>query len=170
MQTGRALYTSNGNQEHVNAIVVAATAVFTHELCRNIFAGQQRTSAVNIKRVARVCACNLMQSAKCKELEAIVEAVMEAPDGLPTLSNTPVLAEVMQLYHESISADDPQAFCQNTLVPAIVETAIEEGVCNEDTVASIACNMNDYEREWELFVPSTPFQTIVCSAISNMGI
>lgn len=173
MRTGRQVVQDGTTNSHVAAVVTGATAVFTQDLCRDMFTVQRLTGDDDIPGIARACACRLMKSSKCAELERIVTAVVESPDGMPELENTPLLAEVLQVYSEAARAERTGAsahFRRNTLVPAIVDTAMTTTDLNDVEAVAFLSSIDAHEAEWESFVPATPFQHIVCNAISRITI
>lgn len=171
MQTGIQVLHDTSVGPHTKAIITGATAVFTKDLCRDMFAVQQLTGDTDVPGIVRACAHRLMKSKKCQELEKIVMAVLESPDGMPELENAALLAEVLQVYSEAARAEragESQRFRTDVLVPALVQCAMDEAT-PVDPVAFIT-SINAYEAEWNSFVPTTPFQHIVCQAISSMTI
>ena len=173
MRTGRSVVKDNTTSSHIAAIVTGATTVFTQDLCRDMFTVQRLTGDNDISGIAGACACRLLKSSKCAELERIVTAVVESPDGLPQLEHTPLLAEVLQVYSEAARAERTGAstdFRRNTLVPAIVHTAMESAALTESDTVGFLSVIDAYKQEWNLFVPATPFQHIVVNAISGISI
>lgn len=161
------------DSSHVVAIVTGATAVFTQDLCQDMFTLQRLTGDSNIRGIARACACRLMKSEKCAELEKIVTAVIESPDAMPELEHTALLAEVLQLYSAAARAErtgESGHFRRTILVPAIVNTAMEATALSESEAAVFLSSIDAHEAEWNTFTPSTPFQHIVFNAISNIAI
>lgn len=173
MRTGRGIAQDGTTSSHVVAIVTGATAAFTQDLCRDMFTVQKLTGDTDISGIARACACRLMKSSKCAELEKIVAAVVESPDGMPDLEHTPLLAEVLQLYSVAERAERTGAsreFRSNTLVPAIVDTAMSAAVLSESEAIAFLSSIDAHEAEWSTFEPTTPFQRIVFDAINGITI
>ena len=173
MRTGTEMLCDNSRSPHVTAIITGATTVFTRALCRDMFMLQCLTSDEDVPGLARACACRLMKSDKCAELEKLVGEVVSAPDGMPEVSNRPLLAEVLQIYSEAANAERAGCsaqFRRDTLVPAIVEEAMDEPMLTEDAAAAFLTSINQYESEWNSFCPSTPFQQIVFDAIGRIPI
>jgi hypothetical protein len=171
MQTGRQVLHDPSVGAHTTAVITGATAVFTKDLCRDMFAVQQLTGDTDVPGIARACAHRLMKSEKCRELEKIVTAVLESPDGMPELENSALLAEVLQVYSEAARAEragESQQFRKDLLVPALVQCAMDEATPGDPT--AFISSINAYESEWDSFGPTTPFQHIVCQAISSMSI
>lgn len=173
MRTGTDTLHDGGLSPHVTAIVTGATTIFTRALCRDMFMLQHLTSDRDTSGIARACACRLMKSDKCAELEKLVAEVVNAPDGMPEVTNKPLLAEVLQIYSEAANAERAGCsteFRRDTLVPAIVEQAMDEPVLTEDAAAAFLTSINQYATEWDSFQPRTPFQQIVCDAIGRLSL
>jgi len=114
-----------------------------------------------------------MKSEKCAELEKLVTEVVASPDGMPDIENRALLAEVLQIYSEASNAERAgcsMQFRRDTLVPAIIQDAMDEPMLTEDEAAAFITSINQYEAEWVSFSPSTPFQHIVFNAIGRLSV
>ena len=173
MRTGINIVNERLVGPHVTAIITGATTVFTRALCRDIFLLQSLTSDGDVPGLARACACRLMKSEKCAELEKLVTEVVASPDGMPDIENRALLAEVLQIYSEASNAERAgcsMQFRRDTLVPAIIQDAMDEPMLTEDEAAAFITSINQYEAEWDSFSPSTPFQMIVFDAIGRLSV
>ena len=61
-------------------------------------------------------------------------------------------------------------FRSNTLVPAIVDTAMSAAVLSESEAIAFLSSIDAHEAEWSTFEPTTPFQRIVFDAINGITI
>ena len=167
MRTGFDQTQQSFDTTHKMAVVTGATAVFMKHLCQDMMMVHMLTGDNNMAQIAQACAARIMQSKKCADIEAIVEAVLAHPDGLPYIENTKLLAEIMQRYSETAAAEQAgtaKHFRKNTLVPDIVSAASTQNILSEEEAVSFIESINSQEA----FKPTSAFQQIVYSAINTL--
>ena len=169
MRTGRDVLDQATLSVHCRAIITGATAVFTQDLCKHMFSVESHSGEYTMSSIAKACAYHLLQSPKYTELEGIVSAVLESPDGMPDIANKALLAEVLQVYSQSAAAEragHAAQFRQNTLVPALVEQAYEDSSTFD--ISAVCEKVEEFAAAWEAYVPETAFQHIVRQAINDI--
>lgn len=153
-------------EDHTQAIVTGATAVFVRDLYRCMYVLQSITGNDDVPEVARVCANYLLAAPRCKALEKLVTDVLEHPHGLPVAENQALLAEVMHFYHDAREAEragTKSTYHQSQLVPEIMQS--ENIIIPQGTEAQLFISTVQNAPD---IVPSTPFEHIVCAAINNL--
>jgi len=170
MKTGREIGYGERERSHKQAIITGATSVFMRDLSSDMMKLHALTGDEDMAGIAVACAARLLQSSKCRELEAIVQQVLEHDDGMPEIPNTALLADIMACYSGALRAERTGTAAQyrrETLVPAIVGQAIVPEV-NDDEATRFVNSINAYTSTWKDFTPETPFQIIVCNAINKL--
>lgn len=173
LRTGADVLESNELSVHVKAVITGATAVFTQDLCRDMFTLQAHVEENQMPIVARACACRIMKGDKCAQLEALVTAVIDSPDGMPEVDNQPLLREVLAVYSDTAHAErngHAAQFRQQQLIPGIIENAYQTSGIAEQDAGQFIERMQEYADEWDSFQPCTAFQQIVVDAINKICI
>lgn len=173
MQTGSDVLQSGELSPHQRAFVTSATAVFMRQLCEEMFKVQTSTGSDNIKGIAMVCACRMLKTDKCAELERMVNDVISCPDGMPELENKELLSEVLQVYEGASQAErgnNGREFRRDVLVPALVEDAMRAISPTESESQNLLESVEQCSEEWNAFEPATPFQHIVVDCVNKIGI
>ena len=158
---------------HKVAVVTGATTIIMHDLCRDMARLHCITGDTDMKGIAQACAIRIMHSDKCREIERIVDAVLEDSDGMPAITNQPLLANILACYSVAAQAERDgisSEYRKTMLVPAIVEEAMTSEPMSEDEQAQFVNSINQYADCWDTYLPSTPFQVIVCDAIKRINI
>ena len=171
MKTGHELGQNPAARSHKMAIVTGATSVFMRELSRDMMKLHVLTGDDDMSGIAAACAARLLQSQRCAELEAIVETVLDHEDGMPEIANTALLAEILACYSDAARAERTGTAATNrreTLIPAIVEQSMPQDPIGEDEATRFVNSINEYNQTWEAYMPSTPFQMIICNAINKL--
>lgn len=174
MKTGREPEYGERERSHKMAIVTGATGVFMQDLCADMARLHALTGDEDMAGIAHACAARLLQSQKCRELETIVHQVLEHDDGMPVVANKALLANVMACYSDALRAERTGTAAQyrrETLIPAIVAHAMpnpsEVAITDEDATKFVN-SINAYTYTWEHYVPTSPFQIIICNAINKL--
>lgn len=152
---------------HKMAVVTGATAVFMRDLCDDMMKLHMLTGDDDMPEIAQVCAARLLYSPRCADIEAIVDAVLEHPDGMPVIANTDLLAEIMAQYAETASAQrggTSRQYRRDTLIPGIVHASCSQPEVSADDANVFLDSINNQQS----FKPRTQFQHIVCNAINTM--
>jgi len=151
-------------ESHKMAVITGATAVFMRDLCSDMMKLHMLTGDKDMPVIAQACATRLLYSQRCADIEAIVDAVMAHPDGMPVVANTDLLAEIMERYTEATSAQrsgTSRQYRRDTLIPNIVQSASSPSMDDADDFLD---SINHQHR----FEPKTQFQQIVYHAINTM--
>ena len=171
MKTGREPGDGERERSHKMAIVTGATSVFMRDLCADMAKLHVLTGDEDMGGIAHACAARLLQSARCNELETIVQQVLEHDDGMPVVANTALLAEIMACYSDAVRAErtgTAAEYRRATLIPAIVAHSMPQGAVTEEEATKFVNSINAYTCTWDQYVPTTPFQIIVCNAINKL--
>jgi hypothetical protein len=171
MKTGDGI--TDTYQAHRMAIVTGATTVLLQDLCQDMFTLVKITGDKDMAGIAKACASKLIHSPKCREIEVIVDAVLEHDDGMPDIPNRALLAEIMACYSAAARAErtgSSAQFRQTLLVPAIVAQAMDTVAPEGDAAVSFVNSINQYHSAWDSYLPCTPFQFIVRDAINSIAI
>jgi hypothetical protein len=154
------------------AIVTGATSVFMRMLCADMTKLHLITGDEDMGNIAQVCGARLLQSTICKELEMLVQQVLEHDDGMPQIANVSLLAEVMACYSDALSAErtgTAAKYRRETLIPDLVAHATSRNGVSDAEAVEFVKSINVSSSEWSHFVPTSPFQTIVCNAINKLA-
>ena len=154
-------------------MVTAATAVFMNDLCRDMIALHLATGDDDMRGIAHSCAGRLLLDPKFEHIENILTRIIEHPDGMPELGESALLAEVLACYSEAARAErtgQGTAFRRDKLIPAIVQAATESKPMSDEQAIAFVTSVNAANTVWESYVPQTPFQQIVCDAISTFSL
>ena len=174
MQTGHDMIEAGRTADiHKMAIVTGATSVFMHDLCSDMAMLQRITGDTDMAGIAKACAARLVHGEKYRELELIVDSVIEHEDGMPEIENRPLLAEILACYSGVARAErtgQASEYRRTFLVPAIVADAMETDVPEGDEAVAFLNSINQYHSAWDCYQPSTPFQIIVRDAINGIPI
>lgn len=171
MRTGFDAAATPGVDNHTQSFITAATTVFMHDLCNYMIRYQMLTGTEDVREVARCCALYHLQSTRCKDLERMVEQVIEHPDGMPQLPVSHTLRDVMFAYENAapaIRAGNAAQYRREQVVPAIVESAMQQDIADDDEDALFVQHIGEWSSQWQQFEPSTPFEQIVFRAINTM--
>ena len=158
-------------RSHKMAIMTGATKVFMRDLCTDMMKLHMLTGDEDMGGILQACAARLLYSPKCHELEALVEQVMEHPDGMPEVENKALLAEVMACYSDAARAERTgmaARWRREHLVPGIMQESMPQGTIDDDEATGFINSINAYNSIWESFTPTSPFQQIVCNAINTL--
>lgn len=173
MRTGHNVLADASLDPHVSAVVTGATTVFTRDLCKDVFQLQMLTGDEDMEAIVRSCAYRLLQTDKCKKLEALVASVIASDDGRPVIEDHALLSEVMQVYESANTAErqgvGPQ-FRTQQLIPAILESASMGCDMNDDEAQHFIDDINQNQEHAAQFVPTTAFEQVVFAAINKVSL
>jgi len=158
---------------HKQAMLTAATAVFMNDLCKDMIALHLATGDADMRGIAQSCAGRLLLGHKFVQIENMLTRIIEHPDGMPDLGESALLAEVMACYSEAARAErigEARVCRRDKLIPAIGQAATECDPMSDEQAIAFVTSINAANTVWESYEPTTPFQQIVCDAISTFSI
>ena len=153
-------------ENHVQAIVTGATAVFVKDLYNCMCMYQSITEQTNIPDVARACANYLLQMPRCQQLEHIVKQVIDHPDGLPVVDYPELLDEIMKFYYDARQAEasgDTKSYREKQLLPQVMQ--LDDAQLPTPSVAQQFVHTIDSTPH---IAPQTPFQHVVYAAVDKL--
>lgn len=168
---------TNTSAKHIESFITAASTVFLHDWCNMFVRYQLLVEDADMHMAARACAVMMLRSDKCRELERMVEEVIQHPVGMPDMEDSELFKEVMAAYSGVSQASGSGAsmaeFRRSALVPAIVQSAMgqtaHDEARDEQEQAAFLEEVHDNANHWQHYTPVTPFQHIVCRAINTMS-